>query len=198
MGAARSSSELLEDIRLQRVRVQVAAASAALDAALANTAGNTSSGILAEDLQTSENANVKHQKIDALRPRQVEESSQVAKKAFTRRAIVRSGSSPQLKNLKYQTESVALVASSSDINVRQVGNTCAGQSRKLGNRKFAKENINIHSHRSRKKTTDPKPFTFAKRGKQKRSPKHIRNRREAHARRAAREARKGTRQTRFF
>merc|ERR1711924_434883 len=49
-----------------------------------------------------------------------------------------------------------------------------------------------------KKATVPRPFTFTSRRKQRSTPKHIRFQREALARRAEREANKGTRRTRFF
>eukprot|EP00946_MAST-07B_sp_MAST-7B-sp1_P003332 g3332.t1 len=49
-----------------------------------------------------------------------------------------------------------------------------------------------------KKTTVPKPFTFTSRRKQRSTPKHIRFQREALARRAEREAKRGTRRTQFF
>ena len=54
------------------------------------------------------------------------------------------------------------------------------------------------SKRVRKKTTVPQPFTFTSRRKQRSTPKHIRFQREALARRAEREASKGTRKTRFY
>ena len=49
-----------------------------------------------------------------------------------------------------------------------------------------------------RKTTVPKPFTFTSRRKQRSTPKHIRFQREALARRAEREAKRGTRRTQFF
>lgn len=49
-----------------------------------------------------------------------------------------------------------------------------------------------------KNATVPRPFTFTSRRKQRSTPKHIRFQREALARRAEREANKGTRRTRFF
>ena len=52
--------------------------------------------------------------------------------------------------------------------------------------------------RAKKRLTVPKPFTFTSRRKAKATPKHIRNQRDALARRRAREQGKGTRQTRFF
>ena len=52
--------------------------------------------------------------------------------------------------------------------------------------------------RVKKKVTVPRPFTFTSRRKTRATPKHIRNQRDALARRRAREQGKGTRQTRFF
>merc|ERR1712028_42656 len=71
--------------------------------------------------------------------------------------------------------------------------------------KYSKENLpntgsNDETTKSRikKRATVPRPFTFTSRRKAKATPKHIRNQRDALARRRAREQGKGTRQTRFF
>jgi len=239
--AQKTSSDLLEDLRMRRVKQEVKArvkdASAALDAALATSKPALSSSASAsfETIKSSTSssltktaagttaAKTSNRLFDRANKKSVAARASAASDAASGTnggMLARTVSSPadisanmnKLNEFSRQSRATSSSSSSSkllfnrsDRYDKRPFSSSSSYAATRDARNHHKENVpnadderKAPVRRTKKRTTVPKPFTFTSRRKAKATPKHIRNQREALARRKAREQGRGTRQTRFF